>query len=362
MTLFAAGARGEEEVRIAISEGRSTVALSGASLSAYDPSSGERIGLGLGECSVEVVVSGPRVRIAKSDGSFTLDRDPAESERLLFEAPDGIRVDGRLFLGRIVVRRWQKGLHVINRIPMETYLLGIVGSEMSPAWPIEALKAQAVSARTYAFERRMMMRAAGRPYDLESTVLSQVYAGAERIQPSVVEAVRQTRGEVLSFRHRPVEALFHSTCGGRTVPAKEAFGHEVPYLVGRVCEFCKPSPRYSWVARFTLDQLGASLKKAGLIKTKLKKIERKKGEKDVRINDSVRTQPGKVRRALGYTTIFSDRYTVTTQKKTVTFEGHGFGHGVGLCQWGAKGMSEANKTHVQILEHYYPGAELRRIY
>lgn len=360
--MVGSAAYAEEEVRIAIGEGRTTVELSGDDLSIFDPATGHRLAHGAGATTVKVVVEGERVRIGDGSESLVFDGDTRSATRILVETPEGTRVDGRLFLGRILVRKWQKGLHVINRLPMETYLLGIVGSEMSPLWPLEALKAQAVAARTYAFERRMMMRAAGRPYDLESSVLSQVYAGADRIQPSVVEAVKQTRGEVLAFRHRPAEALFHSTCGGTTVPAREAFSHAVPYLVSRKCEFCRPSPRYSWVARFTLDHVARSLRAAGILKGKLKSIERKAGEKDVRINGSARVSPGKIRRAVGYVAVFSDRYVVKTSKQTVTFEGRGFGHGVGLCQWGAKGMAESGSTHVQVLEHYYPGAAVRRIY
>src|SRR4029077_10764001 len=111
---------------------------------------------------------------------------------------------------------------------------------------LEALKAQAVAARTYALQRRMMMRAANKAYDLESSVISQVYKGADRIRPSVIQAVKETRGEVMSFHHGLVEALFHSTCGGKTSSALAAFGRAVPYLIPKPCRWCRDSARHRW--------------------------------------------------------------------------------------------------------------------
>ena len=194
-----------------------------------------------------------------------------------------------------------RGLLAINRLPLETYLLGIVGSEMSPAWPIEALKAQAVAARTYAMQRRMMMRAANKRYDLASSVLSQVYKGAERIRPSVIRAVKETRGEVLAYSHSLVEALFHSTCGGKTVAAHEAFGHRVPYLKPKTCQWCRPSSRYRWRVALPIDEVSKRLRRAGLVASSLTRLERQSASRrrDQRKESAIDSRRGKVRKALG---------------------------------------------------------------
>jgi stage II sporulation protein D len=285
--------------------------------------------------------------------------------QIFFEAPDGIRVDGRLFLGRVSVQARKGKVMVINRLPLETYLLGIVGSEMNPDWPLDALKAQAVAARSYALQRRMMMRFANRRYDLESTVLSQVYRGAERISASVIDAVSLTRGEVLTHEHRLVEALFHSTCGGRTHSAREAFGNAVPYLRSRQCRWCKDAKRYRWTAEIELKRLEKALKKKKLINGRLESLSRKWGTRKATARvggKSVYLSPRAIRVAIGYTELYSAHFEASTDRGKIRFKGRGFGHGVGLCQWGAHGLSKEGHNYFEILAHYYKGAKVTRIY
>ena len=190
----------EEEVRISIASNKSSVSIEAPKLAVFDADVGDRLARGTKSVTVEVEPKDNDV-IAEGEGLvYDNKKTHARGRRIVFESEEGIRVDGRLYLGRVTVQNDRGRLTVINRLPLETYLLGIVGSEMSPLWPGEALKAQAVAARTYAMQRRMRRRAANKRYDLESTVLSQVYKGADRIAPSVIEAVRQTRGEVVSFK------------------------------------------------------------------------------------------------------------------------------------------------------------------
>jgi stage II sporulation protein D len=356
-----ASAHSEEEVRIALAAGRSRVSIEGTKLALFDGEGGVRLAFASAIATLDVRPEEPGVRV---DGRG-LDRSGAiRAKKLVIEGPDGVRVDGRLYLGRISVEREASGkLIVINRLPIETYLLGIVGSEMSPSWPIESLKAQAVAARTYALQRRMMMRAANRPYDLESTVLSQVYQGAERIRPSVVDAVASTRGEILAFRHQLAEALFHSTCGGQTVSAREAFGTEVPYLAPKKCGFCTGSDRYRWEVSLTLDELGKRLKNAGLGSGKLTALAKRRDGIDLTFGKKKQSvSPKKLRAAVGYTVILSERFDTQAKGQKVIFRGSGFGHGVGMCQWGARGQADRGLGHEEILRHYYSGAEVKRAY
>jgi stage II sporulation protein D len=353
LCLFSTSAFAEEEVRISLFADKKEVAVSGKSLAIYDAEVGDRIATGdsalvAKDGLVEVVAAKKVVARAKS---------------VIVEAKGGVRVASGVYLGRIEVSTGARGaLSVINRLPLETYLLGIIGSEMSPEWPIEALKAQAVAARTYAMQRHMMMRAANKPYDLESSVISQVYKGAERIRPSVIRAVKETRGEVVAHRHGLAEALFHSTCGGKTASAKSAFGREVAYLSPRTCKWCRDSTRYSWKLEMPLAQVASKL---GRYLKGADDLERKDGASSVTLK-AKRTEkkisPRQVREALGYTTLYSERFTAETKGKKVEIHGSGFGHGVGMCQWGARGMAVEGKTYREILEHYYFGAGLKRIY
>lgn len=363
LALPAGTARAEEEVRIAIASSRSRITIEGDRLAVFDGERGERIAFSEGRTKLMARADRGGVRIDGMSGSAA----GRAARSVLVEADSGVRVDGRLYLGRVAIdlERSKRTLIAINRLPIETYLLGIVGSEMSPAWPIEALKAQAVAARTYALQRRMMMRAANRAYDLEATVLSQVYQGAERIRPSVVEAVSATRGEVLAFHHRLAETLFHSTCGGTTVSAREAFGSAVPYLVPRRCGDCKSSNNYRWKLRLSLDKLEQKLRTSKLLSGKIARVERKaaRGAVDLTSGKKLTKISAKaLRAAIGYTVILSERFTAETQGRDVVFAGVGFGHGVGMCQWGARGQADRGLDYQEILRHYYSGADVKRIY
>jgi stage II sporulation protein D len=343
------------------------VAIEAHDLLIFDADVGDQIGRADGKRTLEVRVSGSGVEVDGAGLVGVHGKPPLRAKEVLIEASSGVRVDGKLFLGRIAVHAdpSSKRLMAINRLPLETYLLGIVGSEMSPSWPIEALKAQAVAARTYALFRRMLMRAANQPYDLDSSVLSQVYLGADRIRPSVIQAVAETRGEVLSFHHRLVEALFHSTCGGTTVSAMEAFGRAVPYLTPRRCGFCNDSASYRWKMKLSLRELSARLEGAHLVGGKIERFERDAPEEpiDVKAGKKKNKLSAKaVRAAVGYSVLPSERFVAETHGSDVEFEGRGFGHGVGLCQWGAHGLAVRGREYRDILDHYYAGAEVKRIY
>lgn len=286
-------------------------------------------------------------------------------ERAVIASQDPIAVGSGRYLGSIEVIPQNGRLIAVNRIRIETYLLGIVGSEMSPSWPEEALKAQAVAARTYALERRLRMRSVDKPFDLRDSVLSQVYKGADRIQDSVVQAVRTTRGQVLAWRHEPAEALFHSTCGGATVAASDAFGNDVVYLQPRPCRWCRDSTRFRWKLELPARELAQLLRSAGLARGRVVSLERKDGDDGVRIRDGDgprQLDPDRFRAAVGYSRLYSSRFSARLERGQVRVDGAGFGHGVGMCQWGARGMALEGKSYLDILAHYYDGAGIRRAY
>lgn len=354
----------EEEVRIAISADKFKLSIEGNDLKIFDGQVGDRLASNVGQIRFEILAKRGMVHVLGSGLNFDKSKKIVK-KNLFFEASDGVRVGGRLFLGRISAHVKNSKLMIINRLPVETYLLGIVGSEMNPEWPLDALKTQAVAARTYALQRRMRMRFANRPYDLESTVLSQVYKGAERIQQSVIDAVSLTRGEVLAHRHRLVEALFHSTCGGQTSSSREAFGNQLPYLNPRACRWCKNASKYRWSAKLSLRQLDKALNKNKLIQNHLESLHRKRGQKKTTARvggKKIYLSSRSVRVAAGYMNIFSSKFEARTLGKEVRFTGRGFGHGVGMCQWGAHGLAKAGHNYLEILAHYYKGAQTKRIY
>jgi SpoIID/LytB domain protein len=163
---------------------------------------------------------------------------------------------GRQYRSNLRVAVVEKKLQVVNVIPLESYLEGVVPGEMPAAWPLEALKAQAVAARTYAVAGLVK----GRSYDLYSDWRSQVYYGvtAEATAPS--QAVRETRGQILTYAGKPITAFYSSSSGGRTRSALDVFGTDVPYLQSVDDAWDEASPHHTWAPRtFTAAQLGKAL-------------------------------------------------------------------------------------------------------
>lgn len=350
VTGVASAAGAEPEVRILLKEGVADLEVTGRGLRMTRDD--------------EPPVRWPSNQLSLSAGSGRVRAGDRAARRVIVTGADTLEVGGRPYLGRMEVVAASNRLTVVNRLAIETYLLGIVGSEMPAEWPLEALKAQAVAARTYALQRRLRERAAGRPFDLRDSVLSQVYRGADSIRPSVIAAVRETAGIVLTFRHEPAEALFHSTCGGHTLPSEAVFGSAVPYLRGRPCPWCRESHRHRWSLTLDAREIRRLLDRVGLSRG-LERLEREGEEAPVWIYDQRgrrAVEPEKIRAAFGYGRLYSTRFEIDRRGDRVRLSGAGFGHRVGMCQWGARGMAAAGKSFREILRHYYDGAELKRAY
>ena len=358
--LLPAVAHAEDEVRIALLSGTDAAEVRGEGLTLFDGLNGQRMFAFRGRAAAVLAAWDEGVQ-ARGGGQVY-----GQAGRILVEADGAVEVGGGVYYGRLEVQTAESGgLLVLNRLPLEVYLLGIVGSEMPPTWPIEALKAQAVAARTYALQRLMMSRAADQSHDLASTVISQVYKGAERIQDSVIEAVRSTRGQVLAHDRMLVEALFHSTCGGHTVASESYFGGARPYLQRRRCTWCGDSTRHRWSVRMPRSQVGDRLRRARIAQGRVRGVRRELNWARVRIVDDrgLRLiEPRPFRKALGFTGLYSERFSAETQGDWVVFRGQGFGHGVGMCQWGARGMAQGGRRYDEILRFYYPGSRVMRIY
>jgi stage II sporulation protein D len=183
------------------------------------------------------VVLGPKLRV-------TVNGAPTElaGPIVLLPGTAPLEVDKVAYRGQIEIVVSGKKLHAINVVGLEQYLAGVVAKEMPSAWPDEALKAQAVAARSYALSHRL----SGRSFDLYADVRSQVYGGVPAEHPRTTAAVAATKGEVLLWEGRPIDALFHSTSGGATAAAVEVFGKDVPYLVPVEDPHSALSPVHRW--------------------------------------------------------------------------------------------------------------------
>lgn len=304
---------------------------------------------------------------------------------------DGSRpvvVDGRPYRGTVDLLAGESGkVNAINVLPLEDYLLGVVPLEIGPrsAEEMAAVEAQAVAARTYAVAQLGGQAAIG--FDLFGDVNDQVYGGIDAERDQSTEAVRRTAGQILMYEGRPIRAYYHSTCGGRTAAIEEVLDREpAPYLRSVSDEsedgtdFCAASPRYQWTATWTPARL-SSASEAGL----QARFGASAPPGDVRsVEVLARTPSGRVRdlalegqgfqlvlsrldirRALTYRggILNSTQFDVVEREDgLVEVHGRGYGHGAGMCQWGAIGRARAGQDFERILETYYPGARLVNVY
>jgi len=275
-----------------------------------------------------------------------------------------IRVDGRSLVGELEVSLEKgRGLLVVNRLPLERYLEGLLGAEMSSSWPLEALKAQAVAARTYFLHRRLEREA--EPFDLSATTLDQVYKGIGQEAARTRQAVEATRGEVLTWGNLPAETLFHACCGGRTRAASAAFGQDVPYLREVDDPDCQACPQRVWSVSLPLERLAERLAARGELRGAIAEVRAAPGGELVVVpaqGGRLQLSPRRLRQLVGAATIPGDDFTWSREGQALELRGRGRGHGVGLCQWGARGMAERGLGYRDILARFYPGLSLRSLF
>jgi stage II sporulation protein D len=289
------------------------------------------------------------------DGDATLSRRGPElllngiavggSVRLRAGGDGSLDVNGTRMRGDVVALLGHDGLQLVNVLALEDYLAGVLGSEMPRTFPLEALKAQAVAARTYALHKKLEQY--GQPFHLGSSVISQVYGGLAAEDARTREAVEATRGLVLTWQLQPIEAYFHASCGGKTESGAEALGRDLPYLKSVSCP-CAKLPEAQWTIE--LDSAVQVLARA--VSGRATRV-----ALDGRPMTAV-----SFRERIGYSKLRSLWFDVERRAGRSVISGHGFGHGAGLCQQGARLLAERGLSFREILEHYYPGTELQTLY
>ena len=273
-----------------------------------------------------------------------------------------LRVDGRALDGSLrIAARGRHTLDVVNFVPLEPYVASAVASETPPSWPIEALKAQAVVARTYALHERV--RRGDEDFDLEASVISQRY-GAEPVPDAAAAAARATAGEYLAYAGEPILAAFHSSSGGETASAEEVWGEAVPYLQS-VSSPDDGAPDFFWSYDISLADLGAALREAGYQPGDFSEVlvtDRSDSGRVERVRCGAVLLSGRdLREILGGRALRSSLFDTRVENGHVLFLGSGSGHGVGLCQWGASELARRGSSYRAILAHYYVGSDLRRL-
>jgi stage II sporulation protein D len=317
--------------------------------------------------SVEsAVLPGGGLRATAHDGKFQISHSEI-APPVSFEPP--VRLDGRLLSGTLTL--WADGeeISAVEYVDLEEYVASVVSAEVPSAWPKAALEAQAVAARTFAMAQKVAQGPLSRSH-LRASVLDQVYAQGGAT-PAAKEATRATRGEVLTFGEAPIAAYFSASCGGRSEGAEEAFhlpAGATPYLASARED--DGDPERAWTARIPLGDISAALRKAGRILAPVSALSVAARTPSGRAREIVvgtsggtrRIGAGELRQILGYEALPSLLFTINLEKGAAVFRGRGSGHGVGLCQWGARGRALRGSGYRAILAHYYPGAQIRRMY
>ncbi|HEX4620525.1 MAG TPA: SpoIID/LytB domain-containing protein [Myxococcaceae bacterium] len=356
---WAAGA--VETMRIAVSDGAEQVQVSARLLS---------MGPDADEGAFRVIPNG-RGTVRRAGRGLEVDGAPVVGEAVRFRAgawaldagmpgQEPVRAGALEVRGDVVVRLHGSALQVVNVLPLEDYLVGVLGSEMPPQFPLEALKAQAVAARTYALQKKL--EAPDDPAHLGSGVLSQVYGGLSREDDRTREAVRATRGEVLTYELAPIEAYFHASCGGRTESGLDALNRDLPYLKPVDCP-CAKQPASRWELTVPFSEVQALTGAHDLRSLAVASRTETGRARRVALGGGRSTDAVTFRQRLGYQRLKSLSFDISPAPGgMVRFSGHGFGHGAGLCQWGAKELAEEGWDYRRILAHYYPGTELQTLY
>jgi stage II sporulation protein D len=244
-----------------------------------------------------------------------------------------------------------------NSIPPEDYLRSVVGSEMYARWPMNALMAQAVAARTFLL---YSSAAKGR-----LSLVDMAYKGAAAESPETDLAVELTRDIVMTYNGRLFPAYFSSTCGGYTCPGEKVFGPSASAVFhGVPCDWCRESANYQWQVRIPAARIAQALADRSI--TQVDAIEPQGTGADgyassILVNGQVSVDAGAFRLAVGAGDLKSLRFTVQRDGADFVFTGGGYGHGVGLCQWGARGQAKAGRDWEEILHYYYFGVELQQM-
>jgi stage II sporulation protein D len=246
-------------------------------------------------------------------------------------------------------------LHITNKVSKQKYTTIVVSSETPHKWPAEALKAQAILTQTRLLAKNTIL--------LDSTQ-DEAYLGEEYIRPEVEEAVKQVWNKVLTYKNKPIEVYYHSTCAGQTSSSKLFNTHNkklLPYLNGVNCNFCLHSPFWQTKEISIPNQIFQT-------KMKLNNLQLIQSDKAGRpllfaTNTSSSIEAYKlwllIGQQLGWDKVPGTNFKITQNHNSIIIQSKGAGHGVGLCQWGAAEQAKQGRNYTEILKYYFPGTEIR---
>lgn len=328
------------------------------------------------------------VNIRQKDRTVYVNKKGKETTTLIVAVKnnDPVIVNGKRYRGNLIIQPHKAGLTVINRLLIDEYLYGVVPEEMPASWNIEALKAQAVAARTFALYDKLDRKHTKEGFDVCATTDCQVYGGIDSETSATNKAINETKGKVIIYLHQPICSVFHAASGGKTDDSINVWNVNVPYLRA-VDDKDEQSPYQNWTISVTNESLTRSIKNSysdiGTVKeidfSGLKKDPAKASKPQVikfigSNKKSVELTKTQLRSLLN---LKSSNFTIELEDnkkakndilkidkddKKLIFKGSGFGHRLGMSQWGAKSLADKGKNYQQILYHYYSDVNIKDMY
>ena len=353
------------DLRVGLASGRASLIITPA---------GGKATVQTGSSKTITLAANTAAAIRWQDGAFLVGREKLCGEVLVIRpaAKAGeLSLDGRRYRGALELRHKGGGLTAVNIVPIDGYLRSVVPEEMPVDWPAEAIKAQSVAARSFALASRG--RHASEGYDLCTTTHCQLYTGTAAEKSASNAAIKATRGEVLTYGGKPIEALFHTDSGGMTENSEDVWGSHVPYLRAAKDTPAKTMPWTKTISRADLERkLAAKGHDIGKVRSiALSPLAIGRAAKDRTASGRVKTMTVKGTKGtatLSGTTwrsllgLKSTLFDAKLAKDMVTFTGYGSGHGLGISQWGAERMATRGASYADILHHYYTGTKLQQLY
>lgn len=287
--------------------------------------------------------------------------------KLIPEKKEGyVSCNNKWYRGELIIltNSHKKNLTVVNNVNLEDYLLSVVPSEIPSKWHKEVLKAQAIAARSYALG--YLGRRRGKGYDLESTVEDQVYWGISSEKRATSKAVKETEGIVVADKNNnPIIALYHSSGGGCTDSIENLWDEKPSVHIQPRVDYDDNSPHFKWSRKYNKTDVSKLLSNLNVGEvTNIIPLSRSISERIMWIdvigtNGKVKIRGEEFRK---YLKLPSSKFYINTEDNVIQFTGKGFGHGLGLSQWGAKALAERGFTYEQILTHYYPDVRIIKLY
>ncbi len=275
--------------------------------------------------------------------------------------------NGKQYRGNCKILYKDNRLVLLNIIDMESYLYSVVPSEMPAGWEYEALKAQAIVARTYALYEMVLAHQKNQEFDLYADTRSQVYKGMSSEDQYTTAAVDHTMGQVIKYQNRVIQSFFHSCSGGQTESAENVWGASFPYLQSVPSPYGKIKDNYKWEVSIRLDALQYKLGLAHPI-SNISVLSRSESKRIMEVEIMMTNQEKivltgkKLRETVGNVNMKSTRANLKIDLDNLSITGVGYGHGVGMGQWDAQGMAQEGYKYNLILSYFYKGTQIEKMW